>query len=266
VKNLQNLMTESKELSASYRKSRNILTLFCGLGLAYSAAQFEVKSLELGFLGNVIIENSAVPIIIGGICLYGILRTTLDFMMQSKLVRRWRLAQTDYKITTYLFRVTFFSLIISTLFRDWKTIILTISIIGLGIICFVILLGFCWSICIPFEIYRRKEANGPSAAVKQAFYSGGILAFILSITAITAFPLLQKPPFIFFSKTATSNQLWLFAIAAISIIVLFIFDSAIFRKVFAHEPKFIEKQDENKVISYELNPKHPEHETFKEEE
>jgi hypothetical protein len=41
------------QLSEGYRSARRMTSLFCAIALAWSAAQFELKALSLGYFGNI---------------------------------------------------------------------------------------------------------------------------------------------------------------------------------------------------------------------
>ena len=52
------------ELSEAYRKSRGSVSILSGIALAWAAAQFEFSVVKLPILGDVVLSQYAIPIIL----------------------------------------------------------------------------------------------------------------------------------------------------------------------------------------------------------
>jgi len=109
------------QLSEGYRAARRMNSFFCAIALAWSAAQFDLKTLSTGYVGNIDLSRASIPLIVASIIAYSTVRFVLEFKMQSVEVRRWGYAQTDFKISIYLVRFTILILAASGLSRshDW---------------------------------------------------------------------------------------------------------------------------------------------------
>lgn len=260
-----------KEISSDYRSSRKAVSIFCGIGIAWAAAQFEIKQLSLGPLGNVDIENSSIPIIIAVLCIYSMYRSTLEFMMQPKTVRRWPLAKIDYQVTLYLFRFTLVALTVSAIARSWGMVLYIAGAFLLGFIFF-----FCLSLAFMFIIMSLRLAirklsgrkSVASAAVEAMYYSLALSAivYIISICLIAFYGF---NPFIYLGgnfREISSTQILIFSGVSLIVVISFILDERFLALVFASEPLMIEKEYvENgvRVFSVEPNPNHPDYDKHK---
>ena len=111
------------EITEAYRKARRNTSIFCGVSLAWSAAQFELNSLTIATAGKVDISNSSIPVILVCLIIFSMGRCTIEFMMQEKEIRRWQLAQIDYKITLNLLRLSLLTIAASIASRSIETVV-----------------------------------------------------------------------------------------------------------------------------------------------
>ena len=111
------------QLAEGYRVARKNTSIFCALGLGWSAAQFDLKSISLGPAGNLDLSGASVAIILAGGIAYTMARCTIEFAMQTKEVRRWHLAQADFKLSVFVVRATVLILAASGLSRSVETVL-----------------------------------------------------------------------------------------------------------------------------------------------
>ena len=260
------------EISSAYRNSRRNTSILSGIGIAWSAAQFEIKTMSLGTLGGVNIETASIPIIVGVLCIYTMTRCTLEYMMQTKDVRRWQLAQIDYRITLYLVRFTIVVLTAATVARTGDLVVYLGSASLLAAIGFVALTFAFMFVTMPFRLFVRRlsgRTSVASAAIEATFYSfllSGLLYVIIIV--LLAFNIIN--PFLYLGdnfKLFTGLQLSIFSGVLLVILLSFFFDSKFLNMVFAFEPRTIERkyyEDGKEVISIEANPNHPEYLEIKE--
>ena len=122
-------------IGAEYRSARRSTSLLCAVGLAWSAAQFELTSVTLGPVGGIDITNASIPLVLACAIVYMTIKTIFGYGMQPKKVRRWSLAQIDCRLSWFLVRVTLLMLAASGLHRSVDLFILVV--VG----SFVVLLG-----------------------------------------------------------------------------------------------------------------------------
>lgn len=150
-------MQNQLNLSDAYRSSRNKTAIFCGVGLAWSAALFEIKKISLSGLGELDLSGAYIPLLISFCTLYSFTICVNEYAMQPKNVRRWRLACFDLKLTLNLVRGTLLMLAASGLNRS----ISTAAYIAIIVVLFIVLSLFLEIIgtiaLTPLLVFIRKR-------------------------------------------------------------------------------------------------------------
>ncbi len=256
------------EIATSYRKARRNTSIFCGISIAWSAAQFDLKLLNMGALGKVDISGASIPAIFACAIIYTMVRCTIEFMMQPNEIRRWNLAQIDYKITLNLVRISLLSIAATTAFRSIETV-LVVSVAALALFfIFFVLVGILLFVIIPLKKHIRIRqgriltAGAIGTAVNLAILIVGILYILFFITL--SFPAIKHLPFFdYFPPIQNQTAAIVFAITAIIITVSFFYERIMTDKIFAFEPKTIvvETKLPNGTIGVEFkdNPNHPDY-------
>lgn len=260
------------EVTDAYRKARRNTTIFCGISLAWSAAQFDLNSLIIGAAGKVDISNASIPVILACLIIFAMGRCTIEFMMQPKEIRRWQLAQIDYKITLNLLRLSLLTIAASNASRSIETVV------GVTLAALIFLLGYFvlvfigTMILMPIRMFIRSlqgRISAASSAFEAVAWSMFIVALIyvllffsLGLSVFEKLPILNKLP-----PIPRQVSTIIFAVTAVIISVSFLFERVFLNLVFAFEPVMIEKSyfDENgkEIFSIEPNPAHPEYEKNK---
>lgn len=159
---------EERNLSDSYRAARRSLVAICGLSLGWSTAQFTPSNLQLAIGGmSLDLGNASVPLIIAAVLLYLTARWMLEFAMMPRHIRRWRLAQLDFR---FILNVTKFSLLMlaaASLERSIK--IAAVVIASLMAITFVsLILGILLMfVTIPIRMWARSRAHARISAANS---------------------------------------------------------------------------------------------------
>lgn len=104
----------------AYRKCRTTVGALCGLSIAWSAAQIEFKSLQIGAAGALEMTNSAVPLILLIAIAFSFSRLLVEYCMRPVEVRRWSLAKTDLRITIWLVRASIFARGVGACIDRWR--------------------------------------------------------------------------------------------------------------------------------------------------
>lgn len=262
---------EVNEMSSAYRNSRRNTSILCGIGIAWAAAQFEIKTMSLGTLGGVNIERASIPILIAILCVYTMTRCTIEFMMQPKPVRRWPLARLDYRITLCLVRFTLVVLTAGAIARISEMVAyiagaFLLAAIGFFLFSFVLML-----IVMPVRVYIGKlfgRSSVASAAIEATFYSF-MLSGLALIVLIALVGLDIINPFGYLGenyKDFNGAPLVIFSSVCLVMLLSFFFDQRFLNMVFAFEPIMIERkyyEDGKEIISIEPNPNHPDYEEYK---
>lgn len=256
------------EIVDAYRKTRRNTSIFCGIAIAWSAAQFDIKTLNIGALGKVDISGASIPIILACVIIYTMARCTLEFMMQPNEIRRWNLAQIDYRITLNLVRISFLIIAAATASRSVGTVVgVTVAALVFFSSYFLLVIALMF-IIMPLRIYIRSRQGRISVAssAEEAFYWSMLIVAIfyllffitLGFQTIKQFPLFNLLPPI-------PNQIStiIFAITAIIITVSFFFEGRMLENIFAFVPNQIvvksKLPDGTTRITIKDNPNHPDY-------
>jgi len=176
------------EITDAYRHARRNTSILCGISLAWSAAQFELKSLSFGPAESIDLSHASVPIMLACGIVYTLTRCAIEFAMQSVDVRRWRLAQIDFKITVFLVRATLLMLAAGAIYRSFKTVVYVAAIILLVFIGsrFLMILGMF--IFMPLMIYIRSRQGRYSVASRaiEAMFWSEVTAMMIVVIVLIA--------------------------------------------------------------------------------
>ena len=152
------------QLAEGYRVARKNTSIFCALGLGWSAAQFDLKSISLGPAGDLDLSGASVAFILACGIAYTMTRCTIEFAMQTKEVRRWHLAQADFKLSVFVVRATVLILAASGLSRSVETV-LYVAIAAIALLTASLLLELLFTASLlPLFIYMTNRRVGKERA------------------------------------------------------------------------------------------------------
>jgi hypothetical protein len=175
------------QLAEGYRVARKNTSIFCALGLGWSAAQFDLKSISLGPAGNLDLSGASVAFILACGIAYTMTRCTIEFAMQTKEVRRWHLAQTDFKLSVFVVRATVLILAASGLSRSVETV-LYVAIAALVLLTGSVLLELLFTFTLlPLFIYmtnRRVGKERASTSIASRVMEASSWAQLISVTFV----------------------------------------------------------------------------------
>lgn len=177
------------QLSGAYRKARTLTSVLCAIGLGWSAAQFEVKSLSLGSAGSVDLTNASISLVLGCSIVYMIARCVIEFAMQPDKVRQWKLAQTDFRLNLFLVQAALLMLAAGDLNRSVDTVIY-VAIGTVVIISASLLLAFITMMALtPLMIFIRARQGrySVSSRVFEALAWSELIVLVLVIIFLIAF-------------------------------------------------------------------------------
>ena len=233
------------EISDAYRRSRRNTSVLCGIALAWSAAQLDVKSLDAGPAGTVDLSNASVPLILACGIIYALTRCTIEFAMQSEDVRRWHLAQVDFKITVFLVRATILMLAAAGIYRSVETVAY-VAVIVLAMLCAYGLLFTAGIFAItPVLLWLKPPKGSPVGRIFEAeWWSMLIVGFFLvtSVIGLAIASLRYEPLRTLWTVVPSPTAVGIFVVVAIVVVISVFSQSALYRKLFAYEPPYVERK------------------------
>ena len=260
------------KLSDPYRKSRRNLTIACGIGIAWSASQFELKTVAIGLGTKVDLGNASIPIVLFSLITFLFIRCTLEFAMQESSIRRWPLASIDYRITLNVVRVSILCLGTATIVRTLDSILWMVLSAVAFIACFMLLLFLLTILIMPIRMYLRgrQGKNSAASAAFESFAYGFLISVIVYIGLIFIFGSGIYQPLDYLKETPDSieqTSIYIFYGFVILLFISFIFEDRLLKKLFLFEPPYITKtshlEDGVTGIAFVENPEHPDYEKFK---
>lgn len=185
------MASESKyplQISEGYRGARRYTSVLCALGLAWSAAQFDVKSLNLGSAGVVDLSNASISLVLACGIAYMMARCMIEYAMQPDEVRQWHLAQTDFRLSLFLVQTTLLMLAAGGLNRSVDTVVYVAfgTLILMGGSFLLIFLGTM--ALMPLRMFFRARQGRISAASSafEAMAWSEVIVLILVVALLVA--------------------------------------------------------------------------------
>jgi len=189
--------------------------------------------------------------------------------MQSNGVRRWRLAQIDFKITIFLVRATLLILAASGLYRSVGTVV-SIAIAALLLLvgsAFLIFIGML--ILMPLRMVIRTRQGRPSAASSAGEAVGWseltVVALLVTFIVTAGVASLRYEPI---------RSLWIvvpsplavaiFVVTAIAVVISIYVGDIWSRKLFAFQENFTMSKMPNGTIGVTFKPDKNEEKLFDE--
>lgn len=216
------------ETGTEYRISRRMTSLLCAIALGWSTAQFEVSSVAVGPAGTVDLANASIPLVLALAIVYMTGKTILGYAMQPKEVRRWNLAQTDFRLFLFLVRTALLMLAAGGLHRSVDTFVF----VAVGVLAIVsgsmLALGLGMMLLVPVIVGIRKAVGRPyrSASpvpyVVEASAWSELIVVVLLVVGLVAFgvsALDQEPFFAFWTAPPDPMAVTVFVVIAIGIVI-----------------------------------------------
>lgn len=152
-------------ISDAASAARRNLMATCGLGIAWSTAQFTLADPKVEVVGLPLdLSNASYPIVLAVLICYFTARWLLEFSMMSRDVRRWRLAQIDFHVTWTIARVCMLAVAAGALDRSLWTVVRVGLSLGLVALASVVLSVVLMFVLMPIRMWARARADKISAA------------------------------------------------------------------------------------------------------
>lgn len=257
---------ENRTLSDAVRNARRNLLVVCGLCLAWSSAQFTMADSKMAMLGITLdIKGASIPLVLAVVLIYFIFRWGLEFAMMPRYIRRWPLAQLDFRMSFLIARFALLGLAAGALERSILTIVILIASIMLLAIISSLLSASLIFITMPIRSRARSRAGHPSAAhaSMEAILWGGLLAIGITVCGIIGLgfasyhytPLLN----IFWKVPPSPVALSIFVLTFVGIFLSNWLFRPVIRRIFSEQPGYYTERDEdgNILIYFRYKKKEP---------
>lgn len=257
----------NNELSDAYRKSRSGVSVLSGVAVAWAAAQFEFSSVKLPVLGDVVLTHYAVPIFLSVSIAYSMMRCTTEFIMQTNEVRRWSMAQFDYKITLIAACVSILLLAASGVSRSINTVFVVTAVgillfVAYWVVIFIITIALT-SIILSLRLRKKPHTSTVGGVLTSMAYATlfSILGIVGTIAIGGSNLLLKGYDYFGLSDTPNPVAVTVFLFTALLFAAGCFFYDKLIKKVFAFEPlynvKTKKREDGTILVAFDKNDKAP---------
>ena len=171
-------------LSDSVRAARRSLVAVCGLCLAWSTAQFTLAHPRIDVAGiSVDLKDTSIPLLLGILLSYLTVRWGFEFTMMPRHVRRWPLAQLDFRMVLVVARFSLLAITAGALDRSLWIVVRMVAALGLLALVAAILGFVLMFVTMPIRMWARARANRLSAAnaAFEALFWAGLFAVCLTV-------------------------------------------------------------------------------------
>ncbi len=171
-------------LSDSFRSARRNLVAVCGICLAWSTAQFAVANPRIDVAGiSVGLKDTSIPLLLGILLVYLTVRWGFEFAMMPRHVRRWPLAQFDFRMVLVVARFSLLAITAGALDRSLWTVVRIVAALGLLAVVSAVLSVVLMFVTMPVRMWARARANRDSAAgaVSEALFWADLFALCLTV-------------------------------------------------------------------------------------
>jgi len=249
------------QLSEGYRAARRMTSFFCGIALAWSAAQFDLKALSVGYFANIDLSRASIPLILACAIAYSTIRFVLEFEMQSVEVRRWGYAQRDFEISFFLVRFTILVLAASGLSRSVETIVYVV-LATVGVFLLFLIAWFLGTMGLSFVFITLRNRRGYHSAAAGAgealFWAQLVAVCILSVIFVAlGIASLHYPPLLsLWTVPPSPIALGFFVLACIGIMFSLYIQPWWYNKLFVIPLDYTEQilPDGKKIRTYLIEP------------
>ena len=239
------------QISDGYRRARRTTSVLCAIALAWAAAQVDFKSLNLGPAGSVDLSNASLPLILACAIAFAITRCTIEFAMQPGNVRRWPLAQADFKLTIFLVRAAALILGAGGLYRSVETVLAVVLVVLILLVASVLLIGAGTLALTPriLAIRVRKGRHSPGgspvwAIIEAEGWAALVTVMLLSVlfVALGVGFLLYEPLRSLWTAPPTATAVTVFVLTAIAVVISVYLQPRWYQELFVDEAPFTTKR------------------------
>ena len=170
-----------RELSESFRGARRSLIALCAVSLAWSTAQFSFGEVSIDAAGiTVDLKNASIPLLLGMGLGYLTWRWVVEYAMMPRQVRRWPLAQLDFRVVSVVARFSLLALTAGALDRSLRSVgIVAGLLVALAVVVSLLSVILMFTVTTPIRMWARRRADRDSAA--SAVEEGIVWAVVFGV-------------------------------------------------------------------------------------
>lgn len=239
-----------RSLSDAYRSARRTLVAVCAISIAWSTAQFGLGDVNIDAAGITIdVQDASIPVLLGASILYLFGRWMHEFAMMPRTIRRWPLAQLDFRVGSVLARFSVLALAAAAMQRSlWSVVVVVLSLAGVATAATLLMLPL-----MMLAMFIRMRARERAGAVSAA--SASAEAFVWGLAFSVGFTIIGTVAFAVASYRYEPLRNWLwptppdgFAMATFVVTLIAMVLSnwlliPVYRKLFAERPSYRTSRD-----------------------
>ena len=240
--------------------ARRNLVAVSGIAIAWATAQFTTNSPKLEIAGVAVeINIASIPILLAAVILYLMFRWGMEYAMMPRTMRRWPLAQLDFKIVSRISRFALLAVAAGALDQSIHTILRIIGALGILALATVALTFILMFVTMPIRMWARHRADRISAAnaAFEAFFWAGFFAVLISIGSFIAFCIAS------YTNVTLRDAIWhnppnpvalsLFVLTLVAVFLSHWLLNPITGKLFAKRPNYTTKPHPDGGIIYTVS-------------
>lgn len=178
---------EDCSLSDPVRAARRSMMVVCGLCLAWSSAQFAITDPSIAVAGiSVDVKDASIPVVLAAVLIYLTVRWWIEFAMMPRHVRRWPLAQLDFRMVQFTVRFSLLAVAAGALDRSLWTIVRIIASLALLAVVSAVFTVVLMFVTMPVRMWARARAGRHSSAnaAIEAMLWAGLFAVCIAVVGI----------------------------------------------------------------------------------
>jgi hypothetical protein len=242
--------------------ARRNLVIICGLAIAWSTAQFAIVNTTIVISDvSVDLKEASIPVVLAVLLIYLTTRWTLEFAMMPRQIRRWPLAQLDFRIVLFIARFSLLAVAAGALDRSLWAIVSMIICLALLVMVSVILGYVLIFFTVPVCAWARNRVGrrAGTGTIFEGIFWAGLFAVIISVSGTIALGIAS------YHYTPIREALWptppnpISLIAFVATLVLIFLSHWFLRpirsRIFADRPNYYTERDaEGKTTIHFVTP------------
>jgi hypothetical protein len=243
---------EGRTLPESLQHARRSLVVVCGLCLAWSTAQFNLRELTVDAAGvSVDLSNGSIPLLLAMVLLYTTYRWGFEFAIMSRNLRRWPLARLDFRVVSLLARFSLLAIAAAALDRSFRSVLAVSGLLFLLALSALVLTTVLMIPAMFIRMWIRQRAGRVSAA--NASFEALVWAELIAVglTVLVTIGIVvasySYPPLRDAVWGQQSPRIWELSAFATALVVVFMSNwlmTPLYRRLFAEPLHYWTERDD----------------------
>jgi hypothetical protein len=175
---------ENRSLPDQVRAARRSLIVVCGLCFAWSSAQFAIADFNINVAGiSFDLKAASISAILAVALIYLAVRWGVEFAMLPRHLRRWPLAQLDFRMVLFIARFALLAIAAGALDRSLWTVVRMIASLAILAVVSAFFSFVLMFVTMPIRMWARARAGRHSAAnaAFEAMVWAGFFAVCIAV-------------------------------------------------------------------------------------